>query len=112
MHFYFSSALNQFSTKLHIFAELSVSNLPKTCLYFYFSSYSFNPVSKSIMLIVSSLKLFPFAGSSLPASSSLPSTSYRSYSATGSSVDERASVMERANKLADRLDSLRRRQVS
>ncbi|XP_068672596.1 centrosomal protein of 95 kDa-like isoform X1 [Montipora foliosa] len=46
-------------------------------------------------------------GSPLPTTSSLPLTSYGSYSATSHSLDERASVIERANILKTRLHNLR-----
>ena len=52
------------------------------------------------------------AGSPLPTASSLPLTSYGSYSATSHSLDERASVIERANILKTRLHNLRTGQVS
>ena len=55
--------------------------------------------------------LNPYLGSSLPVSSTIPSTSYRSRGTLERSLDARAAVLQQADKLVDRLNNIRRGQV-
>ena len=66
----------------------------------------FNNISLSELQCLNS-----YLGSSLPVSSTMPSTSYRSRGTLERSLDARAAVLQQADKLVDRLNNIRRGQV-